>query len=60
LTGKDDCGAAPTEAAGAEPLTGGNGELVAAWLGSGAGNALCAQAPAAPIVTIAAVTGTIK
>ncbi|MFK4386030.1 hypothetical protein ABIA40_005438 [Bradyrhizobium sp. USDA 223] len=65
FTGKDDCGAVPTEAVGAEPLTGGNGELAAAWLGSGAGNALCADAPTAlmptkAVATMAAVIGTIK
>src|SRR5215467_13675561 len=37
---------APTDAVGAAPLTGGNGEalLLEAWPGSGAGNAPCAPA----------------
>jgi hypothetical protein len=42
--GKGD--GAPTEADGAAPFTGGNGEAFAGaalWLGNGAGNALCAS-----------------
>ena len=37
---------APTEAAGAAPFTGGNGEAFAGalWFGNGAGNAPCAKA----------------
>src|SRR5204862_8021234 len=58
----NELGAAPTEALGAAPFTGGNTEsfLTGAWPGRGAGNAPCAQAGPEWTAIDAAVSGTIR
>jgi hypothetical protein len=66
-TGAEPCDGngdgAPTDADGAAPFTGGNGEApagAALWLGNGAGNEPCANTWPAWRLTTAAVNGTIR
>src|ERR1700761_1394275 len=61
--GNGDAGAAPTDAIGLAPLTGGNAGSfagAAACPGNGAGNAPCASAEPAVAESTASVSGTIK